>query len=793
MQAGRSRGHAPRGRRSSARRPAGAPPPRRGRRAASGYTAGLPFQQSQLNDALERVRAARAVPARRRRVRTPLLLQLTQTECGAACLGIVLAHFGRWVSIEELRETCFVGRDGCNAADVYRAARRYGLEPKGWRRQPKDLLRLPLPMILYWEFRHFVVLEGFRKGRFLINDPANGHRTVSEEEFDRAFTGLTLTFRPGPDFRPGGIRPGILQRILPWLRGVRKPLAFATCCGLLLALPSLALPFLVGLFVDAVLSGRQPSWGGTLIGVLLAAAGLIYLLTWLRERCLRRLSVRLSVEHAERFMTRLLRLPMRFFSHRFAGDLTSRIQLLDSVAAVATRHFAGIFIELVTSVAFLGLMLAYDPLLCGLVVALGALGAAAMRVLARARVDENRRLRREQGMLHGIGAAGLGRIDVLQATAAEDDFFTRWTGHQARELLARQRFAELGCANAALPVLVLITGNAAVLGLGGWRVISGDMTVGMLTGFYMAAAQFLQPIGRFIQLADVFQMLEADLHRLDDVFDAPEDRAFDRVADAAPGQLSALAGRLRLKGRIELRNVTFGYQENRAPLIEDFSLTVEPGQRVAIVGPSGSGKSTLSALVAGIHRPWSGEILIDGRPRDAIPRDLLTSSVSLVDQHVFLFADTVRDNLTMWIPEVPDEILVAAAQDASIHDEIISRPLGYDAPVEEGGRNFSGGQRQRLEIARALVNDPSVLVLDEATSALDALTEVRIDDALRRRGCACLIVAHRLSTIRDCDLIVVLDRGREVQRGSHEELLRDAGGLYRQLVESGGTGERRET
>ena len=738
----------------------------------------------QLDAALERVRASRGEAPSRRRTRTPVLLQLTQTECGAACLGIVLAHFGRWVSIEELRETCAVGRDGCNAADIYRAARRYGLETKGWRRQPRELRGMDPPMILFWEFDHFVVLEGFAKGRFLINDPANGHRTVGEAEFDRAFTGVTLTFRPGPEFRPGGVRPGLLYRVLPWLRGVRKPLAFAMCCGLLLTLPALALPFLAGLFVDFVLSGREPSWGGTLIAALLAAAGLLYLLTWLRERCLRRLSVRLSIDHAERFMTRLFRLPMRFFSHRLSGDLTSRIQLLDAVANTATAHFVGILIELVTSVAFLGLMLAYDPLLCAVVVGLGALGAVAMRVLARVRVDENRRLRREQGMLYGIGMFGLGKIDALQATATEDDFFSRWTGHQARELRARQRFAELGYVNAALPLLFLILGNAAVLGLGGWRVMSGDMTLGMLTAFYMAAASFMQPIGRFIQFADTFQILEADLQRLDDVFDAPEDRDFDSVSGASGDRVTAFAGRLRLKGRIELRDVTFGYQNSREPLFKGFNLIVEPGQRVAIVGPSGSGKSTLAALIAGIQQPWSGEVLIDGHPRGAIPRELLHGSMSLVDQHVFLFADTVRENLTMWIPEVPDQILVAAAQDATIHEEIVSRPLGYDAPVDEAGRNFSGGQRQRLEIARALVNNPSVLILDEATSSLDTITEVRIDDALRRRGCTCLIVAHRLSTIRDCDLIVVLDGGREVQRGAHQDLMRDAGGLYRQLVEA---------
>ena len=750
---------------------------------AAGSRGGRQSVHSTLEAALKRARAARKLPSRRW-VRTSVLLQLTETECGAACLGIVLSHFGRWVSIEELRDACSVGRDGCSAADIFRAARRYGLEVKGWRRQPHQLLEMPLPMILFWEFHHFVVLEGFRGGRFLINDPANGHRTVSEEEFDQAFTGVTLTFTPRPEFQPGGVRPGLLYRIMPWLRDVKKPLAFAACCGLLLAVPALAMPILVNLFVDFVLSGREPSLGGVLVGVLLAAAGLLALLTWLRERCLRLLSVRLSVDHASRFMTRLFRLPMRFFAQRFAGDLTSRIQLLDSVSNVASRHLVGIGIEIVTSLAFLGLMLAYDPMLAAIVVALSVISAIVMRVLARVRVDENRRLRREQGMLHGIGMFGVSKIDTLQAIGAEDEFYARWTGYQARELLARQRFAELGYVNASLPILFNLLANAAVLGIAGWRVMSGDMTTGMLTAFYMAAASFMMPVGRFIQFADLFQMLEADLQRLDDVFDASEDDDFESAAAGAGDQVSTLGGRLRLKGRIELRDVTFGYQQNREPLLKDFSLTIEPGQRVAIVGPSGSGKSTLSALVAGIYRPWSGEILIDGHPRSAIPRELLTSSVSLVDQHIFLFAGTVRENLTMWLPNVPDHTLMAAAQDAIVHDVIVTRPHGYDALVEEGGSNFSGGQRQRLEIARALVNDPSVLVLDEATCSLDTITEVRIDDALRRRGCSCLIVAHRLSTIRDCDLIVVLDHGREVQRGAHTELMQETDGLYRQLVES---------
>ena len=525
-------------------------------------------------------------------------------------------------------------------------------------------------------------------------------------------------------------------------------------------MPVLTTPILVTLLVDHVLAAPQPPpWAAVFVGAAAGSAGLVYLLSWLQHRCLQRLNVRLSIVQADRFVRRLFRLPVQFFLHRLAGDLMARSQAVGRVAAQAAVQLLGIAVEIVVSACCLLLMVFYDPLLAAVVAVLAAVSVLLMRTISRMRTEESWQLRRQQAMLSGLAVTGLRNIDHLQATAAEDDFYARWSGFQALELQARQRYAELGHAISALPTLFSILGGAAVIGLGGWRVIEGGMSVGMLMGFYIVAGNFLRPVGRLVQFADMLQVLEADLQRLHDVIDATEDPLLTADTERVPAPVAHLGGRLRLGG-----------------------LALEPGQRVAVVGSTGSGKSTLVLLVSGIYAPWSGDVLFDGVPLSEVPRDVLTNSVAVVSQRPFLFAGTVRDNLTLWNPTVPHERIVAAARDALMHDTISGRPGGYDSLVEEGGRNFSGGQRQRLEIARALVRDPSILVLDEATCALDALSEARVDDALRRRGCTCLIIAHRLSTIRDCDRIVVLDRGREVQSGTHEELMADAGGTYHRLV-----------
>ena len=718
----------------------------------------------------------------KRRVTTPTLLQMHASECGAACLGSVLAWFGRWVPLTELRERCEVSRDGSSAASIVRAARHYGLESGGLSLRAEQLAKLDLPLIAFWQFSHFVVLEGF-DGRFVyLNDPATGRRRISTEELNKDYSGIVLRFKRGADFEPGGEPPGLFERLSTLLAGSWRVLTGAIACGLMLTLLALVVPVSLGVFVDDVLEAHGP-WGG-LVAALLGAGILVYVLTLLKHRFLQRLAVRISVIGYDRGLSRLLRLPVEFFSHRLVGDLTDRVSSIDRIAKNLTDRYLVLLIDMAMSAVLLVAMFAYDVLLTLVVLLLAVLHGMLAHILNSHRAVRSQAMRREQGMLIGVGMQMLSHADNLRMTGSDDRFFSRWSGQQSRELRARQLHSELGHVNTALPGLIATLRSAAVLLIGAGMVIAGEMTLGMLVGFYILSEMFLAPVGRFLEFSERRQALETDLQRLEDISRTAEDPVFSRRSPESES-IPTFNGRLRLAGQLELRDVTFGYNKSRPPLLKDFNLLVKPGQRVAVVGPSGSGKSTLAQLVSGIHRPWSGEILFDGHPRDEIPEEVLRRSISMVDQEAVLFSASLRDNITLWNPAVPDEVLIAAARDACIHDEVLLRPLGYSTPVEEGGANFSGGQRQRLEIARALVSNPTVVVLDEATSALDAATEELVDDALRRRGVTCLIVAHRLSTVRDCDEIIVLDKGAEVQRGTHDELIADRDGTYFRLVRSG--------
>ena len=718
----------------------------------------------------------------KRRVVTPIVLQTHAAECGAACLGSVLAWFGRWVPLTELRERCEVSRDGSSAASIVRASRHYGLECNGLGMRAGQLEKLPLPLIVFWQFSHFVVVEGIDGRHFHLNDPSTGRRRLTAEEFNKGYSGIALRFKRGAEFKPGGEPPGLFEQLDTLLDGSWSVLAGAIACALMLTLLALVVPASLGVFVDDVL-GKHGLWGG-LAAALIGSGVLVYILALLKHRFLRRLAVRISVIGYNRGLSRMLRLPVEFFNHRLVGDLTDRVSSIDRIARNLTDQFLVLVVEMAMSAVLLVAMLAWDVLLTLMVLLLAILHGGLAHFLNTHRAVRSHTMRREQGMLIGVGMQMLSHADDLRMTGSDDRFFSRWSGQQARELQARQLHSELGSVNSALPGLIAALRGATILGIGGSMVMAGEMTLGTLVGFYILAEMFLAPVGRFLEFADKRQALETDLQRLDDISRAAEDPVFSRRSPKSES-IPTFNGRLQLAGQLELRNVTFGFNKSRPPLIKDFNLVIRPGQRVAVVGPSGSGKSTLARLVSGIYQPWSGEILFDGHPRGEIPEEVLRRSISTVDQEVVLFSASVRDNITLWNPAVPDEAIVAATRDACIHDEILLRPLGYSTLVEEGGVNFSGGQRQRLEIARALVGHPTVLILDEATSALDAATEEDVDDALRRRGVTCLIVAHRLSTVRDCDEIIVLDKGSEVQRGTHDDLIADRDGTYYKLVTSG--------
>jgi NHLM bacteriocin system ABC transporter peptidase/ATP-binding protein len=713
------------------------------------------------------------------RVRTPTVLQMEAVECGAAALGIVLGHFGKHVPLEELRVACGVSRNGVNARSIVQAARAYGLIARGYKKEePEQLRSLPLPLIVFWEFNHFLVVEGLeRRGAVHLNDPASGRRTVSAEEFDQGFVGVVLTFAPGPDFQRGGARSRLLPGLRARLRGSEGALAYVVLAGLALVLPGLAIPIFSQIFVDGFLVGGMRSWVAPLLVGLALTALLRAALTGLQRHYLLRLETRLAIGMSARFLWHVLRLPMAFYVQRYGGEIGARVTLNDHVAELLSGRLAITALHIVTAAFFVVLMFWYSPPLTLLGIGIAGLNVAAVAAVARRRADGNQRLLQMRGKLMGTAMVGLQMIETLKATGRETDFFARWSGYQALAANAEQALAIPTRALSVVPPLLFAINTAAILGAGGYLVMQGQMTVGMLVAFQALMAGFLAPVGELVSLGGAFQEVDGQLKRLDDVLKHPPAPGLDDVADipepASPKQT----------GNLELRRLTFGYSRAEPPLIEDFSLTLRPGQRVAIVGGSGSGKSTIARLVAGLYAPWEGEILFDGRPRERVPRAVLLNSLALVDQEIFLFEGTLRENLTLWDETVPEPQMVRAAKDAAIHEEIAARPGGYDGPVAEGGANFSGGQRQRLEIARALVCDPSLLLLDEATSALDSVTERIIDENLRRRGCTCLIIAHRLSTIRDCDEIVVLENGRVVQRGTHAQMARMEG-PYARLLET---------
>ena len=719
-------------------------------------------------------------PITRGHAKVPVVMQLEALECGAASLCMILAYYGKWVPLEQVRKDCGVSRDGSNAVNILRAARNYGFEADGYSVEPEVLRdEGEFPCIVHWEFNHFVVVNGFKGDKVYLNDPAKGTYTVSFERFDEAFTGVCLLMKPGEHFEPSGKKKTVWDFASKRMKGAKTALWFMTITTLIASLTGILSSAFSRIFLDELLGGdEQQILVPFLVG--LSVVALIQIAAaWIQAIYSLRINGKMDLVGNSSYMWKVFRLPMEFFSQRMAGDIQQRKDTNAMIAGQLVSIFAPMLLNTIMMIFYLVVMLRYSLILTVVGVSSIVIQFVLSRIIANKRVNITRVMMRDQGKLTGYTVSGMEMMENLKASGAENGYFERWSGYQASINSQKIQFGKIRYYLGMVPDLAANIMNILVLVIGVWLVMRGEFTPGMIFAFQGFLSSFLTPASALINSGQQMQEMRTNMERIEDVMEYPED---------IPDHPESLTGETdpsykKLSGNLVMEHVTFGYSRLEAPLIKDFSLDLKAGKSVAFVGASGCGKSTLSKLISNLYKPWNGQILFDGKPADQIDRAVFTGSVAVVDQDIILFEDSISDNVKMWDQSIEDFEVILATRDAHIHTTIMQRDGGYRHKMLEGGKDFSGGERQRLEIARVLAMDPTIIIMDEATSALDARTEHEVVQSIRDRGITCIVIAHRLSTIRDCDEIIVLDHGNVVERGTHEELLAKQG-LYTRLVTS---------
>ena len=708
--------------------------------------------------------------------KVPVVMQMEALECGAASLTMVLAYYNKWIPLEQVRADCGVSRDGSNAKNVLRAARSYGLIAKGYRFEPESLRENgTYPCIIHWNFNHFVVLNGFKGNKAYLNDPAKGTYSVSMETFDQSFTGICLMFEPSQTFEPGGKPKSVMDFALQRMKGTSEAVAFTVITTVIASLIGIIQPAFSRVFLDRILPGQNPRWLIPFIWALAAMSALQVLIAFLQAVYSAKINAKIAVVGNTTYVWKILHLPMDFFSQRMAGDIQQRKATNATIAGSLVSLFAPLVIQTCMMVFYLVVMIRYSLMLT--LVGMGSIviNMFMSRIISQKRINVTRVQMRDAGKLASTTVAGIEMIETIKASGAENGFFEKWAGYQASVNTQNVRFSRINQYFGLIPQIVTSLTNTAVLILGVYLVMEGKFTIGMVMAFQGFLASFMAPAQQLLSAGQTIQEMRTQMERIEDVMQYPEDPVYASASETEEEEYS------KLSGAVEMKNVTFGYSRLGEPLIRDFNLSLKPGSRVAFVGTSGCGKSTLTKLLSGLYQPWSGEILFDGKPMGKIDRNVFTGSLAVVDQDIILFEDTIANNIKMWDNSIEDFEMIMAARDAQLHEDIMQRDGGYHYKLTEGGKDFSGGQRQRMEIARVLAQDPTIIILDEATSALDARTEYDVVKSIKDRGITCIVVAHRLSTIRDCDEIIVMDQGNVVERGTHEELFA-RGGYYTQLV-----------
>ncbi len=710
--------------------------------------------------------------------KVPVVMQMEALECGAASLAMVLAYYDKWIPLEQVRLDCGVSRDGSNAKNVLKAARYYGLVAKGFRYEPEALREHGVfPCIIHWNFNHFVVLDGFKGNRAYLNDPAKGTYSVTMEDFDKAFTGICLMFEPSDEFVPSGKQKSVAEFAIKRLKGTGTALAFTVLTGIISSIMGLISPGFSRVFLDRLLPGENPEWIMPFF-VLLAGFNVVQLaVTALNALYSSRINGKMSAVGNASYMWKVLNLPLEFFTQRMAGDIQGRKSSHASIANSLIGTFAPLFLQAIMMVFYLVVILRYSWVLTLVGMASLTINTVVSNVISKKRINLTRVSMRDSAKLSATTVAGVEMIETIKASGAENGFLSKWSGYQASVNAQTVKSAKINQYLGMIPQFVSVLANDTVLILGVYLTLQGKFTVGMIMAFQGFLGSFMSPAMQFVSAGQTLQEMRTQMERIDDVMEYPSDDTF------ADTPLSDNAEYDKLSGNIELRNIVFGYSRLADPLIKDFNLTVTQGQSVAIVGGSGCGKSTMSKLISGLYKPWSGEILFDGKKMSEIDKSVFSGSLAVVDQDIILFEDTIENNIKMWDNSIEDFEMILAARDAQIHEDIMQRDGGYHYKITEDGKDFSGGQRQRLEIARVLAQDPTIIILDEATSALDAKTEYNVVKAIKERGITCIVIAHRLSTIRSCDEIIVMHQGEICNRGTHTELMQTSE-RYRELVTS---------
>ncbi len=710
--------------------------------------------------------------------KVPVIMQLENLECGAAALAMVMAYYKKWVPLEQVRRDCGVSRDGSKAKNIYIAAEHYGFEVEAYRMSPESLKESgKFPCIIHWNMNHFVVLNGFKGKTVYINDPARGTVKVSWDEFDKAFTGVVLIPVPSESFEPGGARRSTVEFARKRLVGAGAAVVFVMLATAIAYLFGIINSATSRVFVDRILTRTNPDWLMHFINLLIGLAIIQIIVEWVKAIYSLKINGKMSVVGSTTYMWKILRMPMEFFSQRLAGDIQGRSDLNASIANTLVGTFAPILLNTTMMIFYLVMMLRQSVMLTAIGLVTMLFNIFMSRVISKKRINIMRVQLRDMGKLEASTVTGFDMIETIKASGAEDGFFRKWAGYQASVNTQSVKTMKTNVYLGVIPELLNTLVGYIVLVLGVYLVMEQKFTLGGTLMFQGFLNSFMAPAMTLISAGQVIQEMRTQMERIEDVMEYPDDESIVDAPDVSGAALK------KLSGNIEIKNMTFGYSSLEEPLIKDFSLNVKTGERIALVGHSGCGKSTISKLVSGLYQPWSGEILYDGKPRSAYPRDIITGSIAVVDQDIIVFEDTIANNIKMWDDSILDFEMKMAANDAQIHEDIMNMPGGYQHKLMSGGKNLSGGQRQRLEIARVLAMDPTIVILDEATSALDAKTEYEVVNAIKARGITCIVIAHRLSTVRDCDEIIVLDHGLVVERGTHDELMKQ-GGSYAELVTS---------